>query len=338
MFSWFSSKDKTQVAISPSIVVFTIAFLGLLYFLFLVHNIVMLIFFSFILMVALNPAVNRLQKNLYLPRGISIAIVYVLFFSLITAVIALVLPPLTSEVIRLIKTVNLPYIQDQLGSLFQFSNIELGNLATQFTGSINFLVSAITGTVTSIFTFITLLILSFYLMLDRPKLHQKILWFSRDNKHLARAEEFVNDLEVQLGGWVRGEIILMVLIALMTYFGLTLLKIPFALPLAILAGFLEILPNLGPFISAIPAVLLAYVSQGTGMSLAVVALYLVIQQLENSLLVPRIMRINAHVNPLIAMVSILIGLQLYGIMGGLLAIPVYITLRAIYSNWRKYSL
>jgi len=289
-------------------------------------------------MVALNPAVNRLQKTLRLPRGVSIAIVYVLFFLLIAAVTALVLPPLTSEIVRLIKTIDLPYIQDQLNGFFQFSNMELGTLATQFTSSINFLVSAVTGTVTSIFTFITLLILSFYLMLDRPNLHQKIVWFTDDRKHLSRAEQFVDDLEIQLGGWVRGEIILMTAIALMTYFGLTLLKIPFALPLAILAGFLEILPNLGPFISAIPAVILAYISQGSGLALAVTGLYLVIQQLENSLLVPKIMRVNAHVNPLIAILSILIGLQLYSIVGGLLAIPVYITLRAIYSNWRKYAL
>jgi predicted PurR-regulated permease PerM len=337
MFSWLSSKGKTQVSLSPSIIVFAVSFLCLLYFLFLIRNIVMLLFLSFILMVALNPAVDRLQKYLRIPRGIGIVVVYVLFFALIASVTALVLPPLTSEVIRLIGTIDLPYLQDLLSNFFQFSNLELGSLVTQFTGSINFLVSAITGTFTSIFTFITLFIMSFYLMLDRPNLHRKIVWFTKDNRHLSRAEEFVNDLEVQLGGWVRGEVILMTSISLMTYFGLSLLKVPFALPLAILAGFLEILPNLGPIISAVPAIIFAYLIQGPGMALAVVGLYLVIQQLENNLLVPRIMRVNAHVNPLISMLCILIGLQLYGIVGGLLAIPLYITLRAIYSASRKYS-
>src|SRR3990172_4972441 len=103
MFHWFSTEKKTQVTISPSIVVFTVAFLGLLYFFFLTHSILVLLFLSFILMVALNPAVNRLQKLLHLPRGISIVLVYVLFLSLIIAVTALVLPPLTSEIVRLIK-------------------------------------------------------------------------------------------------------------------------------------------------------------------------------------------------------------------------------------------
>lgn len=337
MFSWLTAKNKTQVNISPSLVIFTIAFLSLIYFLFLIKGILMLLFLSFILMVALNPAVNRLQKNLHLPRGISIAIVYVLFLLLIASVTALVMPPLTSEVIRLVKTINVPYLQEQFSVIFQFSNLELGSLVTQFTGSINFLVGAITGTFTSIFTFITLFIMSFYLMLDRHKLHRKIVWFTNDAKHYTRAEAFVDDLEVQLGGWVRGEAILMASIALMTYFGLTLLRIPFALPLAILAGLLEILPNLGPFISAIPAVIFAYLMAGPGIALAVAALYIVIQQLENNLLVPRIMRVNAHVNPLISMLCILIGLQLAGLAGGLLAIPLYITLRAVYSASRKYS-
>jgi len=261
-----------------------------------------------------------------------------LFFLLIVAITALVLPPLTSEVVRLVKTIDLPYLQEQYGGALQLSDFELGSLVSQFTSSVNFLVGAITSTFTGIFTFVTLLIMSVFLMLDRDQLYQKISWFTGETKHHDRAKEFVNDLEMQLGGWVRGQTILMALIALMTYFGLTLLKIPFALPLAILAGLLEILPNLGPLISAVPAVILAYVTFGPAMAGIVVALYVVIQQLENNLLVPRIMRVNAHVNPLVAILSILTGLKLGGVVGGLLAIPFYIVLRASFSAWRKYSL
>jgi predicted PurR-regulated permease PerM len=180
--------------------------------------------------------------------------------------------------------------------------------------------------------------MSVFLTLDRAKLYKKIAWFTGKEKHLHHAKEFVDDLELQLGGWVRGQTILMTAIALMTYFGLSLLRIPFALPLAIMAGLLEILPNLGPIISAVPAVILAYLTFGPAMAAIVIALYIVIQQLENNLLVPRIMRTNAHVDPLIAILSILTGLKLAGVVGGLLAIPLYITLRAIFSSWRKYSL
>jgi predicted PurR-regulated permease PerM len=337
MLNWFSNKDKTQVNISPGIVIFTVAFLGFIYFLFSIRNILMLVFLAFILMVALNPAVDRFHKSLKLSRSLAISLVYILFLFLIVAVTALVLPPLASEVIRLVKTIDIPYLQGQLNGVFQFSSLELGSLVDQFSSSVNFLVSAITSTFTGIFTFITLLIMSLYLMIDRPHLHKKVAWFTGDKKHLKKAGEFVDDLEVQLGGWVRGEVILMASIAVMTYFGLTLLKIPFALPLAIIAGFLEILPNLGPILSAVPAIIIAYITFGPTMAGAVVVLYVIIQQLENNILVPKIMRVNAHVNPLISIIAILTGLQLGGVMGALLAIPLYIMLRAIYSAWRRYS-
>jgi predicted PurR-regulated permease PerM len=338
MFSWLSTKNKTQVVISPSIVVFAVAFLGFTYFLYVIRGILMLLFLAFILMVALNPAVNRFQKHLRLPLGLSIALVYLLFFLLIIAATALVLPPLASEIVRLVKTIDLPYLQEQFGSVFQVSNFELGSLVGQFTSSINFLVGAITSTFTGIFTFITLLIMAVFLTLDRNELYKKIAWFTGEAKHHRLAEKFVNDLEVQLGGWVRGQTILMVSIALMTYFSLNLLKISFALPLAILAGLLEILPNLGPLISAVPTVILAYITFGPAMAGIVIALYIIIQQLENNLLVPRIMRTNAHVNPLVSILAILTGLKIAGVTGGLLAIPLYITLRAIFSAWRQYSL
>lgn len=336
MLNWNSAKNQTNISISPSIVVFTVFFLGLLYFLFLIKDILMLLFLAFILMVALNPAAKRFQQTLRLPRGLSIGLAYILFFFLVVAVTALVLPPLTLEIVRLIKTIDLPYLQDQLGGVLTLSNFEIGSLVNQFNSSFNFLVGAVTNTFNSIFTFITLLIMSVFLALEQPDLHKKVSWFSKDKKHLKQAEQFLKDLESHLGGWVRGEVILMASIALMTYFGLTLLNIPFALPLAILAGILESLPGLGPFLSAVPAVAIAYLYFGTNTALAMVALYTVIQQLENNFLVPRIMRVNAHVNPLVSIVAILTGLKLAGIGGALLAIPAYITLRAIYSHLRQH--
>lgn len=333
MFDWPTAKNKTQISISPSIVIFTLAVIGALKFMASISNILLLLLLSFILMVALNPAVNRFQRYFKMPRAISMILVYVLFIIVIVSTTALVLPPLITEIIHFLKTINLPYLQEQFSKM-EFSFSEIGNLANQFSSSVNFLISAVTGTFTGIFTFVTLLIMSFYMLLDRPNLHKKMAWFTNKNEHLLTAKEFIDDLEKQLGGWVRGQLILMVVIAIATYFGLMMLKIPFALPLAILAGFLEILPNLGPFISAVPGVVLAYVAYGFPMAGATVLVYILIQQLENNLLVPKIMSANAKVNPLVSMLCVLIGFQLGGVVGGLLAIPVYIIVRATYSLWR----
>lgn len=328
------TSPKNQISISPSVIIFTLALLGLIRFVFSIGNIVTLLLLAFILMIALNPAVSRFERRLKLPRVISMVLVYIILIGLIISTTALVLPPLLSEIMRFLKTINVPYLQEQI-SHFEFSFTEIGNLVNQFGSSVNFLLGAITGTFTSIFTFMTLLIMSFYLLMDRPHLHKKIAWFTRKPEHLALAKDFLDDLEKQLGGWVRGQIILMVVIALATFFGLVLLKVPFALPLAIVAGLLEILPNLGPLIASVPAVLIAYLTFGWPMAAATGALYLVIQNLENNFIVPKIMRTNAHVNPLISMLAVLIGFQVGNVVGALLAIPVYIIVRASYSLWRR---
>ena len=125
----------------------------------------------------------------------------------------------------------------------------------------------------------------------------------------------------------------MLTIGIVTFIGLTVLRIPYALPLALAAGLLEILPNLGPTLAAIPAIAIAYISFGPVSALLALIFYVIVQQLENNLLVPKIMAANAHVNPLVAIVTILIGVEIGGVVGAFLAIPIYIVIRLIYSTF-----
>jgi len=112
-----------------------------------------------------------------------------------------------------------------------------------------------------------------------------------------------------------------------------LISVPYALPLALLAGFLEIVPNLGPTIAMIPAVFVSYITFGPVMAGIVFLLYIIIQQIENNVLVPRVMHTSANVNPLIAITVILTGFKLGGMIGALLSIPVYIIFRTFYSTF-----
>ena len=137
---------------------------------------------------------------------------------------------------------------------------------------------------------------------------------------------------------MRGELILMFTIGLVTFVGLTLLNIPYALPLAILAGVLELIPNLGPTISAIPAIIIAFAVHGPVSGIAVLGLSIAIQQAENNLLVPRIMKDSAQVGSLVVILAILIGAQFGGALGALLAVPLYITARSWYSFYFRPTL
>src|SRR5690606_6017976 len=132
-------KSKTQVTISPGIVIFTVLFLGTLTFLFRIQKILIILLLSLILMVALNPAVTRFEKNFRLPRIFSMIIVYILLIVLIVSATALIFPPLVQEIVKLVSTVNVPYVQEQIAGIqFSFSATEIGNLVSQFGNSVNF--------------------------------------------------------------------------------------------------------------------------------------------------------------------------------------------------------
>ncbi len=333
-FNIFTRK-KTYVSISPSIVVFTVFFLMTLYFLYQVQQILIILLLSFILMIALNPAVEKVQK-LIKSRLISAIIVYFLLLIVIASLIAFLVPPLITELMQLLRSLNLPYLQDELSKL-RLNLQELNQLANSLSGSVNTVLSIIASTFEGIFNFLTLLVISFYLMIDEPVLHKKIGWFTNKKVHFKIAREFLDEIEAQLGGWVRGELILMVIIGALTYIGLIIVGIPFALPLAILAGMLEILPNLGPTLAAVPSILIAFAYGGHVLALITTGLYIVIQQLENNIITPQIVKESADVNPLIAILSILTGLKLGGVVGALLAIPIYILTRTVYGYYLKYE-
>lgn len=338
MFNWSKINDHS-VTVSPSIVVFTVFLLFSLWFVFAIRVILILLFLAFIIMVALHPAVQKFQKFFHLPRSISAAIVYLIVVTIFVLGLGLLLPPMVQDLYQFLRTFNhgqIPFLQDELTGI-KFTVSELSTLAERLSGSFSVVFSIITSTFSGIFTFFTLIVMSVYLMLDRPYLHQKVMWFTKKKEHVALAKDFIDSIEYQLGGWVRGQVVLMIIIGLISYVGLTVIGVPYALPLAVLAGLLEILPNLGPTIAAVPSIILAFFALGPVMAGVTALFYIVMQQFENNLIVPRILRDNVDVNPLVAIVTILIGFELGNVAGALLAIPAYIVVRTIYSYWYKHQ-
>jgi predicted PurR-regulated permease PerM len=138
----------------------------------------------------------------------------------------------------------------------------------------------------------------------------------------------ITDIENSLGRWVRGQITLSLIVGFLVYIGLTALGVPSALPLALIAGIFEIVPIIGPTISAIPSILIA-LALSPILALATAALYFVIQQLENNLIVPTVMSRAVGVNPLITIIALLIGAKLAGIMGVIISVPVVVIIKII---------
>ena len=129
------------------------------------------------------------------------------------------------------------------------------------------------------------------------------------------------DTEEMLGGYFRGQIILGLAVGTASLVGLLVLRVPNALPLAVIAGLLEFVPFVGPIGAAIPAVLMG-LTVSPLVALLVGLLYVVIQQVEGNYLVPRIMSSSVSLHPLIVLIAIFAGFQLNGVVGALLAVPL----------------
>jgi predicted PurR-regulated permease PerM len=309
-----------KIEISHKTIIFTVLFLVLLALLYFIKDIILQFFVALLIMTILNPLVVRLSK-FKIPRAVSILVVYVLTLGTIGIVLAGIIPPLVDQTTTFVN--NLPEYIDNLaipntvvepviGQLFS----TLGELPAQAA-------KATISIFSNIFNVILVLIFAFYLLMSRSKQDEQLtIFFGKERSK--KITKTIDMLEFKLGGWARGQLFLMFLIGLITYIGLRLLGIPYALPLAILAGFFELIPIVGPLMAAIPAVIIGF-SISPLIGVATTALAFLIQQLENYLIVPKIMGKSVGVSPIIILLALAIGFRVAGAMGALISVPVFIT-------------
>lgn len=313
-----------KIEVSHRTIVFTALFALSLWFIFQIRSILLMLFVAIILMAALNPAVDRLQK-LRIPRSVAILIVYLLLWGLIGGLVASIIPPLVDQTSSLIQL--LPQAINRVEFFNSNHEIITGQVLTRIGTLPENLLKITFGIFSNVLTVLTTLVITFYLILERRNLN-KYISILLGKKAPTRGEKVISEIERRLGGWVRGELVLMFAVGLMTYAGLALLGVDIALPLALIAGLLEIIPNIGPIVSAIPAVLVALTIHPIT-ALATVSLYFLVQILENNFLVPKVMQKAVGVNPLIIILGLLMGWEVAGVAGAVLAIPLIIVIQTI---------
>lgn len=323
-----------KVEISYRTIVFTVIFLLALQLVLQIKDVLLMLFIAFIFMSALNPSVDQLEK-LKIPRALGIVGLYLLVLGVVGVVLGIVVPPLVVQTGNLV--LSLP---EALGHIELF-NANQQEITQQLINQIGSLPQDLLRITVSLFgnllSVFTILVISFYLLLERKNLNKYLaILFGKNSPD--RVLKTINEVEKRLGSWVRGELFLMLSVGVLTYIGLVVLGIDNALPLAILAAILEIVPNIGPTISAVPAVLIALTIHPFK-ALATVALYFLVQLLENHILVPNIMKRATGVNPLVSIIGLITGFKIYGSVGAILAIPVIILIHTILLNlqdtWRE---
>lgn len=318
-----SKPEKHVVAISiRSIALFTLIPL-VLFFLWLIRDLIFSLLIGFILMSALRPAVLFLT-NYKLPRMASIIIVYLLFVTFFIALISLIVPPIVIETSVLLR--SLPAIIEDLSP--QLSKyVDLSDL-TRFVPNVTNNILGFIGSVFSNTLFIvTTLFFGFYFLVEENLLDKFLRRYIHEST-VIRITSILETAEKRMSSWFWGELTLMTVVGLLTFIGLNIIGMKYALPLAVLAGLLEVVPNIGPVISSIPAIILGFSSSGFA-GFAAMALYIIVQQLENNLIVPIIMRKAVGINPILTLIALILGGRIGGVLGVLLAIPLLLFIETI---------
>jgi putative heme transporter len=282
-----------------------------------------------------------------LPRGVSVLLIYLLLLLAVVGLGFLVVPPVVTEVQALITQApdfgarfvhSLETLQQQfpflppLGPALQDQVKHLGDQAgTIFAQALN-LVGVAVGVFGGLLTVLLTLLITFYLVVDGMRIREYLISFLPAGR-AAQARRVGDTIGERMGGWLLGQVTLSTSIGVASFAALELIGVENALLLAVVAAVAELIPIIGPWIAAIPAVAVAF-AQGPLVALLTVIAYVIIQQLESNLLAPRIMGRAVRLHPLAVILALLAGASLFGVTGALVAVPVAAAISVVLDETR----
>jgi predicted PurR-regulated permease PerM len=287
-----------------------------------------------VLAYAFSPVVSAVQSRTRLPRVAIIAIGYVVLLVAVGGLAFIAADKAGKELTEL-SSGGHDVISTALHKLFGNTIVVAGNsysvetLATQIRqallGMIDSPSSAVQAAERAVdigLQVILCLIVTFYLLLDGRRFGQFALRFL-DREQRADALRIAHRIHVVLGRWLRGQLLLIALVSVVFYVILgPVMHVPYALALGILSGVLEIIPLVGPIVAAALAGTVTFATHGTDTTIAVLVVYIVVRQIEDQVVMPLVIGRAVHLHPVITIFAVLVGLSTWGILGGLLGVPV----------------
>jgi predicted PurR-regulated permease PerM len=300
-----------------------------------------------ILAYILSPIADFLSHRLRLNRTLVVAIIYLILIAGIVTLPALFIPPLINQIQNFLE--ELPKLIQQIGDflakplVFGDFTLDLQQLYQQASNALENVLTSLGTQTVSLLTNIAsallwtffVLVASFYLVKDKNVI---LRWFDevmppayRHDFRMLRAR-----IARSWNAFLRGQLILCIVMGLVVGITMALIGLPYAWVIGLLFGILEFIPNLGPTLASVPTVLLALFQGSTVLNISngwfaalVLGVSFLLQQLENSFLVPRILGQSLNLHPVVVLVAAIIGAQLAGVLGVLLAAPVVATLRIV---------
>lgn len=320
----------------------------LIYAAFLVRKVLLLLYISGLLAIGFSPIIRLIERQRLLPVGdkrfprwLAILVLYLFIIGTLVGVGMLMFPPLYEQGKEFVAAAPQMFERGQ-----QFL-IERGIL-TEHIGwreavqaapvgeggqAVGTVFGAIVGVLGGIFGFLTILILTFYILVDADNLRTGLLHlFPRENRPRVAAAS--REIVGKVSAWLGGQLLLAAIIGITSAIGLWLLGIPFFYVLALISAIGEMIPIVGPFLAAIPAVAVASTVSFQKV-LLVIVFFVIQQQIENHLLVPKVMERQVGVSAVTVVVALLIGGNLMGILGAILAVPTAAILQVVFTEVMK---
>jgi predicted PurR-regulated permease PerM len=287
-----------------------------------------LIILAIAIATALNPIVDRLDRRI--PRVLAAILVYLILLLILVGIAWLIVPTLFAQATSLIN--NLPGLIDEVQEFLEnvtFINVdEIFETAFDQIGTFAIALIALPLNAASyLIDILLILFVALYWIILTPQIKTFFLsLFPIDRRN--RLESVLDRMGGAMGGYVRGVAIDGLIIAVLTTIGLTIIGVEFAMVLGIVAGMLEIIPVVGPFIGGF-LILSTALAQDPSLVLPTLIFVLILQQVESNILVPNIMKTQTEISPLLVLLAVFIGSTIGGLIGALAAIPLVAALRVL---------
>lgn len=338
------------------VIVIAILLVGLSLLLFQIRDILILFFVSALFAAALDPTVDQLEQKYKIPRSLSVIVIFLILIAIISVFVGAMIPVVTQQLFEVSKNagaligniaqgnINLPaYLEwlnpmikdvfagsdtEQFAALIQNSLLQFGEGLRSLAGNAFALIRGISnGLLNALFV----LFFTYFMIVDEKEIDDFILKLFPD-KYGEYITIKTKTIKTKVGLWLRGVLILMVLVGLLTYVGLRVIGIEYAFTLALFAALTEIIPVIGPIIAwAATMPIAANAEQPVAAMIWVSIIFFTIQRIETHLLVPAVMKQATGLHPIVVLLAMMIGFNLMGILGAIISVPVSAIL-AIFVN------
>ena len=334
-------KESLTIDLSTRTMLFILVILGFIFFSTELISVIVFVFFGFVLMASIRPIVNWLKER-GLSKGLAITLPYVLLLVGILGVIILISVPLVNQMTELAKALP-EWVEGALASLENFS---IGGYSVNVESVTPYITEFIKGfptadNVKNVATFlsdffgfgaflVSSIIFSVYLVSEHDTLADIAFIRIVSTEKRDRVKQLVSDVEGKLGSWVLGQGVVSTSVMLFTLVLLSILEVPFALPLAIFTGFINVIPNLGSTISGILMAIVTLIAVNPVSALIVGGSFVIYQLIENSLIVPKVMGNAVGLKPIFVMLGVIIFITFFGLIGGFVAVPLMVIAKILY--------